>query len=161
MALLETLKETAFLMLEETFPSRDKGGNVYLDRRTGWFPTLEGLSAQDASRTLVPGGTTIAAHVYHTAFYLDVFMSELRGQELDSVDWAQSWVVRTVDDAAWDDLRRRLREMYEEVVELLEADDDWGQAHVYLVMAAVTHSAYHLGAVRQFLTAVEGREAAG
>jgi hypothetical protein len=157
-ALLESLKETAFVMLEETFPSRDKGGNVYLDRCTGWFPSLEGLSAEDASVPIVPGGTTIAAHTFHTVFYLDVVMAELKGRSLGRVDWKESWVVSKVDAPAWDDLRRRLREAYEEVVALLEADADWGQAHVEVVMAAVTHSAYHLGAVRQFHTVLRARE---
>src|SRR5690606_19355070 len=147
----------AFILLEETFESRDKGGNVYLDKRTGWFPTLEPLSAKDASFALVPGGSTIAAHTHHTTYYLRVVTRELRGEASNKVDWEATWTQKVVDEAGWEERRGRLKEAYEETVRLLGASDDWGTNEVDVAMATVTHSAFHLGAVRQFLTALKAR----
>lgn len=157
MATKDPVWETALALLEETFPSRDKGGNTYLDRRTGWFPALAGLSHEDASLAIVPGGTTVASHVFHTVFYLDVITTELKGGELGKVDWSRSWVVKAVDAREWDDLRRHLRDAYEELVTLLEGAEEWGEGHSDVALAALAHSAYHLGAVRQFLTVLRAR----
>ncbi|HLV12232.1 MAG TPA: DinB family protein [Trueperaceae bacterium] len=153
-------RETALVLLEETFESRDKGGNYYLDERTGWFPTLDGVSAADASLALVPGGTTIAGHTFHTAFYLRVVTRDLRGEPGGRVDWAQSWTVKAVDDAGWEDVRRGLRDAHAETVALLARAQAWGEEEHEVALAALSHSAYHLGAVRQFMTMVAARRAA-
>jgi len=157
MGQVSAIRGTALTQLEETFPSRDKGGNYYLDGRTGWFPSLEGLSAADASLAIVPGGTTIASHVFHAVFYLDVVSAGLKGGEPGKVDWSRSWVVKAVSADEWDELRRHLRDAYEEVVTLLEGAEEWGEEHVDVALAALAHSAYHLGAVRQFLTVLRAR----
>lgn len=149
----------AFILLEETFESRDKGGNYYLDKRTGWFPTLDALSAEEASFALVPGGSTIAAHTFHTDFYIRANLRELKGEPQTRIDWDASWRLKVVDDAGWEDLRGRLRNAYEETVRLLEGAEEWGENQVDVAMATITHSAYHLGAVRQFLTALRARAA--
>lgn len=153
----DAFKEMAFILLEETFESRDKGGNVYLDKRTGWFPTLEPLSAQDASFALVPGGSTIAAHTHHTTYYLRVVTRELRGEAPGKVDWEATWARKVVDDAGWEDLRASLKKEYEETVRLLTAIENWGTEEVDVAMASITHTAFHLGAVRQFVTALKAR----
>ncbi len=143
------------LLLEETFVGSDKGGNVYLDTGTGWQPTLARLSAVEASTRLTPAGTTPAGHVYHTIFYMDVSMTELLGREIGRVDWRDSWVVSQVDEGKWSDLKADLMTKYEELVAMLEASVEWGTAETEVPMAIITHSAYHLGAVRQFLTVVK------
>lgn len=143
------------LLLEETFVGSDKGGNVYLDTGTGWLPTLARLSAVEASTRLTPAGTTPAGHVYHTIFYMDVLMTELLGREIGRVDWRDSWVVSQVDEGKWSDLKADLMAKYEELVAMLEASAEWGTAETEVPMAIIAHSAYHLGAVRQFLTVVK------
>src|SRR5690606_37257443 len=52
---------------------------------------------------------------------------------------------------------RHLRDAYDEVVTLLEGAEEWGEEHVDVALAALAHSAYHLGAVRQFLTVLRAR----
>lgn len=150
------LREMALVLLEETFQNRDKGGNFYLDRSTGWFPTLEPLTAEDASFCLTPGGSTIAGHTFHTTFYLNLFLNEAKGTPSGKVNWADSWVVKAVDARAWDDLRAKLRAVYLEMNDLLQGTEAWSQDEADAALAGVTHSAYHLGAVRQFLTVLRG-----
>lgn len=144
--------ELYLVLLEESFVGSDKGGNYYLDTGTGWFPTLAKVSAEAASRSLTPGGTTIAAHVFHTTFYLNVMIDILLGKPEVRIDWRQSWVVSSVEEARWEELRSGLRGAYDELVRLLRSAEAWGEGETEVAMCCITHSAYHLGAVRQFLT---------
>lgn len=156
-----TMRSFALALLEEVFEQRAKGGNYILDSGTGWFHTLDALPAEDASRRLVEGGSTVAGHTFHTTFYLNLNLRDSRGEDVGKVDWAASWAVSNVDAAAWDGLRADLRAAYQEVTALLGRAERWGQAEADLAMCAVTHSAYHLGAVRQFLTVLRGEAGAG
>lgn len=157
MARLEEFQQTALVLLEESFVGSDKGGNYYLDTGTGWFPTLDALSASEASRPLVAGGTTVAGHVFHTIFYLEVTQADLRGEEVGRIDWRESWVVKEVEEGRWQELKTELRGAYEELVRLMHAVTAWGETETGAAIAAISHSAYHLGAVRQFLTVVVER----
>ena len=66
---MKTIQKTDFLkdmlvVFLETFEGTPEGqGSAYLDRGIGIFPTLEKLSAADASRD--SHGTTIAAQTEH------------------------------------------------------------------------------------------------
>src|SRR5262245_19906310 len=61
----------------------------------GLFGTLGRLSAAEASR--VTGGTSVAAHVYHTLFGLEASAAWIRGDRTKR-DWAESWRAKMVDD---------------------------------------------------------------
>lgn len=150
----KAFRKMTMLLLEETFVGSDKGGNVYLDTGTGWAPTLARLSAEQASRTLRPNGTTAAGHVFHTIFYLKLLLKEVRGEAVGKVDWADSWVMHAVDEDSWAALKAELQAGYEELANRLDAAATWAEAETEAAMAVIAHSAYHLGAVRQFLTVV-------
>lgn len=62
-------------LLEEAF---EQTQGIFLDRGTSLLPTLETISSQQASRSISPAGATIAAHVDHVCFYLDVLESCLK-----------------------------------------------------------------------------------
>lgn len=149
-------RNLAFL-LEETFASPARpGGNAFLDRQTGWEPTLASISAQAASRTALPGGTTIAGHVEHARFYLEMLLRYADGHT-ERADWETSWTVREVTPVAWDALRASFAETSARVVRAFEDRDTWDDHAVGAAMAILAHSAYHLGAVRQRLAgAVQG-----
>lgn len=140
-------------LLEETFPGHPQPGNAYLDSGTGWRDTLANVTAAQASRPLVPGGTTIAGHVEHTRFYLEVLREFMQGRT-ERVDWSSSWLVSEVDEARWRELRGELLEEYERVLALARRTDAWDEDAIGGAFGLVAHSAYHLGAVRQMLKAV-------
>lgn len=124
----------------------------FVDTRpgTGLSGTLTNMSASDASRLL--GGTTIAAHVYHVAFGMRAAAAAIVGDDTQW-DWAESWRVTSVDDAAWTELRKRLDREYDSLrrsiqLHALSGDDRFGEA-----IGAITHVAYHLGAIRQKMLA--------
>src|SRR5262245_64289280 len=72
---LERLKPTLLQFIDETF-SQVHG--MYLDKGTTLYETLEGVSAEEASRSASPTTATIAAQVEHVRFYLDVLDEIIR-----------------------------------------------------------------------------------
>ena len=147
--------EALFLLLKETFEGPPpKTSSAFLDQGCGLFQTVEGLTAEDASRPARPGGTTVAAHCAHVKFYLDVLHGYMRGSD-EQADWKQSWLVRTVNPEEWDSLRREVRAAYDTLSGALRSVEGWGERDIGAGVAVVAHTAYHLGAIRQILRALE------
>jgi hypothetical protein len=80
---------------------------------------------------------------------------ELMRGSTEKIDWAQSWRVHTVTSAEWDDLRRVVRRAYSTLTEHLQAVDSWSEEEIGDGMAIIAHTAYHLGAIRQLVRALE------
>ena len=150
---LDALRRNLAFLLEETFASPARpGGNAYLDRQSGWEPTLASLSAEAASRPAQPGGTTIAGHVEHARLYLEALLRFADGRP-EKVDWDATWGVREVTPVAWEALKASFEETSARVVRAFEDRDTWDDHAVGAAMAVLAHSAYHLGAVRQRIAA--------
>ena len=148
---LDALHRNLAFLLEETFASPARpGGNAYLDRQSGWEPTLASLSAEAASRPARPGGTTIAGHVEHARLYLETLLRFADGRP-ERVDWDATWAVREVTPVAWEALKASFEETSARVVRAFEDRDAWDDDAVGAALAVLAHSAYHLGAVRQRL----------
>lgn len=145
-------KEILYL-LTETFESPIKDGNAYLDSGAGIFMTLNKISAEDASKPAFPGATTLAAQTEHTRFYLVALEGFITGAHT-RVDWSESWQLTTVTGAEWDALRSDLRKTYERTVELIQSFRRWDEDELGDALAMLTHSAYHLGAMRQLVRAL-------
>ena len=103
-------KKALFRCLDET--SSNVHG-IYLDKGTTLFETLEGVSAEEASRAISSNSATIAAQVEHVRFYLDVLDEYLRSGEEKTNNWREIWeTVREVTPEQWEDLKRRLIESH-------------------------------------------------
>jgi hypothetical protein len=81
-------------------------------------------------------------------FYVIALYDFMRGAT-DKIDWGQSWLVREVTPAQWDELKEQLRGAYTTVTEHLQSVGAWGDDEVGDSMAILVHTAYHLGAIRQ------------
>ena len=139
-------------LLRETFEGSPEGqASAYLDRGVGFFSTLEKLSAADASREFT--GTTIAAQTEHAKFYLDR-LCEFMGGRTERVNWEDSWLIETVNDAEWDALRMTVRRSYEDVLRCIATIDEWTEDRTGMAIGMVAHTAYHLGAIRQIAKGV-------
>ncbi len=114
----------------------------------GLFGALENLPAADASRLV--GGSSIAAHVHHLAFGLDVSSASLGGDN-EPRDWKQSWAVSSVDEAAWQALRARLTHEYERLSRAIGRHAGGDEEALGAAVGVIAHVAYHLGAIRQKL----------
>jgi len=145
-------------VLREAFEGPSQAWSYFTDNNpeAGIFGTIGSKTAREAS--VVIGGTTIAAHVHHTAFALEASAAWIKGDR-SSRDWKESWKTSTVDESFWTELRDRLRRAY---VDLRSAIEQHGMASVEAVggaIGAVAHAAYHLGAIRQKVAVARTRGA--
>ena len=139
-------------LLRETFEGSPEGqGSAYLDRGVGFFSTIGGLNAEQASTEFT--GTTIAAQTEHAKFYLDRLCEFINGRT-ERVNWEDSWLIETVNDAEWDALRESAKKAYENVIRCLASVDDWTEDRTGMAIGMVAHTAYHLGAIRQIAKSV-------
>ena len=144
---------TAFLkLIEETF---DKGYTAYLDRGTSLFETLDDVTAARASRTTSASRSSIAAHVAHLRFYMDVTQRSMRGEALGEIDWKGSWSTQHVTAEEWEALKSGVRQTYTGFLAAVKGADAWDRVEdVTDALAVLAHTAYHLGAIRMALGTV-------
>ncbi len=134
--------------MKETFEGSPPEGSHYLDREVGVLNTIEKISAQNASRLI--GGATVAAHLEHSRFYLEILPEFMNGRT-EKIDWNESWLVKTVDQAQWNLLKENVQRNYEKVAEMFQTIAVWDDEKVGGSMAIIVHTAYHLGAMRQIM----------
>lgn len=137
------------ILLDEAF---DQVHGLFLDPGDSMFELLATISAEQAS---VPVGAcaTLAAQVKHTAFYLDVLVHNVRTQVFARQDWGKIWRETTaVTPEEWETIKAELRASYDRLKQLLADTTEWpSERHVGGAIAAVVHTAYHLGQIRQSL----------
>lgn len=144
----QEVKESLFTLFTETFESgKNPDGTVYLDRGAGLLDTVADLSAEQASQQIY--GTTIAAHINHSLFYLKVLERVIHG-DTTRADWQESWQLSKVDEVQWNTLRNEVRVAYQRICELLNRQEAWEDG-LEAGFDVVIHSAYHLGAIRQMV----------
>lgn len=147
----KTFAESVAYLLRETFEGSPEGQpSAYLDRGVGIFNTLSNVTAEGASNNF--HGTTIAAQTEHAKFYLDRICEFINGRT-EQVNWEDSWLIETVNDAEWDALRESVRRAYENTLRCLASVGDWKELSVGMAMGMIAHTAYHLGAIRQIAKA--------
>jgi hypothetical protein len=138
-------------LLSEAYAGRTQSPTWFIDsgEHSGVLGTLETITANDASTASVNGTSSIAAHTHHLCWSLTMANAMMRGEPA-SRDWAQSWTLHTVTDAAWTQLRANLKHEYERLLEgLPNGFDPTNPIIVSSGVALVAHAAYHLGAIRQ------------
>ncbi len=155
----ELILKQILAFLQETF---EKGNGIYLDGGTSLIETLDALSFAAASRPGTDGGTSIAGHVDHIRFYLRVMNDYMDGKHSEKLDWKQSWLRHTVSDAEWKELRMQVRDDYQQLLTHLRSFDDWNdERRLSGALGAITHTAFHIGAIRQIQKVVSGAESKG
>src|SRR3982751_179332 len=84
----ENFTNNIFAILEETFENHH---GVYLDKGTSLFETLNTITAEEASRPVSARCASLAAHVTHVIFYLEVMEKAILDQEIGKIDWHEIW----------------------------------------------------------------------
>jgi hypothetical protein len=153
---LEHLTKPLLECLDEVF---NQGHGYFLDKGTSLFPTLNEVSAAEASQAAAMNGATVAAHVAHAAFYLDVLDDIIRSKQITKVNWREIWeTVSSVTPEEWDTERERLKQSYDRVLATINSFDKWeGEYDIGGTISVLAHTAYHLGAVRQALAVIRSR----
>jgi len=137
--------------LDECFDGESKFGGVFLEPEDpGLMSMLTTLNAKEASMPIA--GMSIANHVYHLIFALDVFIKRIKGDEsATNVDWNTSWQELSLDETGWEQMRENFICAREEAVSLARNynDNNAGyEKHLRLVMGLLTHTVFHLGIIR-------------
>jgi NAD(P)H-dependent FMN reductase len=147
----ETFKASLLELLSEAYLGKTKDYTWFTGEQ-GVFGTLDGVSAEAASRSL--GGASVAAHAEHLRWSLAMANAFARGEE-PQADWSESWSVDRVDTEAWERLRAELRREFETLMAALEQRDlsTFDAATLTGILALAPHAAYHLGAMRQMVLA--------
>jgi hypothetical protein len=145
-----SVTRAALILLRETFEGPSGPSTYFIDNdpKAGLFATIEGMSAEEASQPFGGSAASIAGHVHHVGFHLDMSSAWLRGDR-EPRDWSQSWTITTLDERRWADLRSRLRHQFEDLVRAIESEPTPRDEDLATAIAAIAHAAYHLGAIRQ------------
>ena len=148
----------------ETFEGEVEPGKVWITsgpRASAVLGTVELLTHDEAFAAppgASTGGKSIAAHVAHLAFALELTAKRFNGENPDA-DWPGSFVIPQATLQTWETLKAELRDAYEGVLTILQHRrgapiGDWPPLHVAGLTATISHNAYHLGAIRQLAKAV-------
>ena len=127
----------------------------------GLLRSLDRLSAAAASQPPPDGGASIAAHVDHVCFGIDLLNRYYAGDAdpWSGADWAASWRRPAVSDSEWQGLRTRLRQSTDRWRSSLQQPRELSALELKTVIGTVAHLAYHFGAIRQIDRTIKGPRA--
>ena len=122
----------------------------------GLLRQLDTIDASAASKRPMPGKTTIAAHVDHIHFGLAILNRWAAGEANPwaGADWNTSWQKTTVTDEEWRSLRARLRQEADKWRKVVATRTNWDELGASAALSTAAHTAYHFGAIRQILAAL-------
>ena len=124
----------------------------------GLLKSLVAISAGQASRVPDGGGSSIAAHVEHVRYGLELLNRWARGDHnaFANANYAASWRRTHVSDDEWhariDQLRSEAITWHEQLLRPRDVDETEATG----IIASVVHLAYHMGAIRQMDRALRG-----
>jgi hypothetical protein len=133
------------------------GGYILNTGDEGLLRSLDKLSAAEASRN-VNDGATIAAHTQHLRYGLSLMneWASKGGNPFANATWDEAWKISNVDDAAWQEIRKGLRDETQTWMEILNAPRDASGVELTGLISSIGHFAYHMGAIRQIDKSTRG-----
>jgi len=143
-------------LLVEIFNGPPEGGAYILNPGDpGLLRQLDTLDAKAASTRPMPGATTIAAHADHVHYGLSLLNRWAAGEEnpFETADWEASWKRTTVTEDEWKALRAKLRQAADSWRQAAAARTEWNEVAAAGALGSASHTAYHLGAIRQIIAA--------
>jgi hypothetical protein len=123
----------------------------------GLLRQLDSIDAAAASARPMPGKTTIASHVDHVCYGFSLLNRWAAGDANPwaGADWEASWKRTNVNDEEWRTLRAELRRQAETWQQHAAGRTDWSDLTAAGALASAAHTAYHFGAIRQILAALQ------
>jgi hypothetical protein len=116
----------------------------------GLLRSLDKLTATDASRS-TNQGATIAAHAQHVRYGLSLMnkWAAEGGNPFADAKWDEAWKLSSVDDRAWQEIRKGLADECRRWSGALKTERELAGPALLGTMGSIAHLAYHLGAIRQ------------
>ena len=123
----------------------------------GLLRQLDTIDAKTASTPPTQGQKSIAAHVDHVYFGLAILNRWAAGEANPwaGADFNASWQRTSVSDDQWLALRDGLRREADTWRKVVTARTSWDDTSAAAGLSTVAHTAYHLGAIRQLLAALQ------
>jgi hypothetical protein len=123
----------------------------------GLLRQLDTIDAGAASARPMPGKTTIASHVDHVLYGFTLMNRWAAGEPnpFASADWEASWRRTEVNEDQWRALRDNLRREQAAWREHVDQRASWDDMSAAGALSSAAHTAYHLGAIRQIIAALE------
>ncbi len=146
-----------FLAIWKELFEPTEGPHYLLDDNNSFFETLADITAEEANIPVSNQSASLAAQVQHTAYYVDALRQGLASNWTFKADWEASWTIEPLDDAQWQALIGDLREAYQWVVTFATDFDGWNADYIGGAFALASHTAYHLGEVRQGIGVIRSR----
>lgn len=147
------------LFSEVVFGSPDTNADTYMLNRgdVGLLASLDALPTASASAS-ANGGASIAAHAEHLRYGLSLMNRWANGDvnPWKDADWTRAWTISTVTDDEWRSLRTQLRDEAERWRASITKERDVSEHTALWIMGSVSHTAYHLGAIRQIARGARG-----
>jgi hypothetical protein len=128
------------------------------DPDAGIFGQIKNVTAAEASASADSTGnpgTTVASHIEHLRWSLANASGAMRGEAYQS-NWKASWLVTSVSEQHWDDLRQQLGHEFVTICGLIQQQGQLEGPFLNGLLALVPHAAYHLATIRQILERVRG-----
>lgn len=145
----EAFREALLFALDETF---DNVHGMYLDPGDSMYSTLEGITAEQASKPIGSGCSSIAAHVNHLSFYIDLGCRYMQGEDPGRQDWDATWAITEVNEDEWTGMKQQLRDRHQRLLALIKEESrEMDENFVGGSFGMVAHTAYHLGQIRHSL----------
>ncbi|WP_146102800.1 hypothetical protein [Pradoshia eiseniae] len=150
----ERMNEEIKILFSETFDGPKGNRSLFTESKpgSGLFGTLDSLRAEEAS--ILVGGVTIAAHTDHTRYHLWACNQTLEGKKLE-FNWDESWEIAAVGEHEWKRIMKDLHLEYRKMTDFINAKQELSSSEVTVVLGALAHAAYHLGAIRQLTKSVK------
>lgn len=148
-------------LLEELVDGTAPSGGYMLNKGdVGLLRALDTLSAEEASR-VANGGSSIAAHVDHCAYYFALMNRWAVGEKnpWKGADWAASWRKPAVSGEEWTKSREAFANETRKWLDVIREPRNVKDAELTGMIASVVHLAYHLGAIRQMERKISGPSA--
>jgi hypothetical protein len=144
----EKIVEQLNSFLDEAF---EKVYGIFLDKGTSLFETLENITAEEASFQPCEACASIAAHVKHITFYLQVTDRYIFTTDDFQSDWGEVWRnTHAVTPQEWNEIRSDLKSTYHALRDKLKTVTDWNNERAFGgAWGVVVHTAYHLGEIRR------------
>ena len=123
----------------------------------GLLRQLDSIDAKAASTPPTQGQKSIAAHADHICFGLAILNRWAAGETNPwaGADFNASWQRTAVTDDQWRALREGLRGEAGKWQKAVAARTSWDDLSAAAGLSTAAHTAYHLGAIRQILAALQ------
>ncbi len=144
----DSIRNTIKELIAETIEGKLSNSTYYIDAKqdTGIFGTIHNLSLEEVNTSI--NGASIASHIDHTRYYLWVMNYCIENRTEPAINWQDSWEITPVTAEKWQNIKSELLTEYHRLLRLADREN-WEPEDNSGILSALTHSAYHLGAIRQ------------